>query len=279
MKKTFALILVTLMLSACFGCANKAVPAAEPANELEAIKAAGKITIATSPDFAPIEFIDLNKTGQESYVGADVELMKYIAKELGVELVIEAMDFSAVQAAITSNKVDLAISGFAKTEERAASMELSDYYNMEEADTQLVLVPKGQAADYASPENFAGKLVAAQTASLQYNLTEAQLPEAKIEVISNLNDAIMMLTSGKVDAVACSGDVAEGYCTNYPDIEIAQFAFESDSEGNVIAGTKGETALMAAVNEILKKVNDENLYSAWLDDATALAAELGIETN
>lgn len=246
-------------------------------NELDAIKAAGKITVATSPDFAPVEFVDLSKSGQEAYVGADIALAKYIAEKLGVELVIEAMDFSAVQAAVTQNKVDLAISGFAWTEERAQSMELSTYYNKEEDQGQLLLVKKGEAQTYAAASDFSGKRVAAQNASLQYSLTETQLPDATIEPIANLNDAILMLTTGKVDAVACSGDVAEGYCANYPDIELATFHFDSSSEGNVLAGTKGETALMEAVNAILDEVNEKGLYKTWLEEAKALATQLGVE--
>ena len=69
--------------------------------------------LATSPDFAPLEFEDLS-SGEAQYVGSDIELAKYIAEKLGVELEISAMDFSAVQAAIPSGQADIAISGFAR---------------------------------------------------------------------------------------------------------------------------------------------------------------------
>ena len=53
---------------------------------LDEIKEKGVFTIATSPDFAPSEFVDSSKTGQDQYVGFDMTLARYLAEELGVEL-------------------------------------------------------------------------------------------------------------------------------------------------------------------------------------------------
>ena len=308
MKKTIASMICLMMILSLFaGCAQQtAAPAAEPAaqsaepeapaeqtaapaeeatpstsgeagGKLAQIKEKGVITMATSPDFAPIEFIDPTKTGQESYVGSDVQLGYYIAEKLGVTLQIAAMDFSAVQAAVTTGDVDMAISGFAYTEERAQSMGLSDFYNAETEEGQGLLVLVEQKDQYTKAEDFNGKLIAAQNASLQYNLTAEQLPDAKIEVITNLNDAVMMLTSGKVDAVACSAEVAEGYAKNYSDVCLCDFYFDFADEGNVLAVTKGEDELLAAINEILAEVNEQGLYTQWKAEATELADSLGIE--
>ena len=62
----------------------------------------------TSPDFAPWEFKDVS-SGTTEYVGADVELAKYIAEKLGVELEIKPMEFSAIQQAVTSGNIDMGI--------------------------------------------------------------------------------------------------------------------------------------------------------------------------
>ena len=71
--------------------------------------------VALSPDFAPMEFVDTSKTGQDQYVGFDVTLAKYIADKLGVKLVIEPMSFEACQAAVSTKDVDLSISGYSRT--------------------------------------------------------------------------------------------------------------------------------------------------------------------
>ena len=98
---------------------------AEASNRLEEILAAGKITMATSPDYPPYEFEDLTKTGQDAYVGADIELAKYIAQELGVELEIKPMTFDAMLAAVGEGSVDFALAGMTAKEERKTSMDLS----------------------------------------------------------------------------------------------------------------------------------------------------------
>lgn len=232
--------------------------------------------MATSPDFAPLEFEDIS-SGTAEYAGADIELGRYIAEQLGVELKIEAMDFNSVQAAMSTGSADIAISGFAYTEDRAESMELSDYFNKDEDDGQGLLVMKETADSFQEAADFDGKTVAAQNGALQYNLVQDQLPGAKIEPISGLNDAIMMLKTGKVDAVAVSGDNGKMFAENYDDIVMSEFYFDYSAEGNVLAVPKGETELMDAINEILADVNEQGLYSQWLADAKELAASLGLE--
>jgi len=250
------------------------------ADKLAKILGEKKLTVATSPEFAPWEFIDPDKSGQDKYAGFDMAFARYIAKELGVELEIQAMDFQAVQAAVTQGKVDLGISGFAYTEERAESMELSDYYNVETRMRQGILVNRGSEHEYASAESFAGKTLAIQNASLQYNLAAKQLPaDIKIELVTSLNDAVMMLITHKVDGFVCSEDNGDAFARNYPDIAMSDFWFNYSSEGNVVAMTKGETALAARINEIIKKTNAEHLFIGWREEAVARAEQLGIKTN
>ena len=269
MKKCVSLLLAFLLIAALPVCAL-----AE--NRLEKILAAGKLTVATSPDFAPAEFIDPTKTGQESIVGEEMLLAYYIAEQLGVELVIEAMDFSAVQGAVSQAKIDLGISGFSPTPERAESMELSDPYEFEVAENeQGLLVRTEDSALYASLEDFAGKKVAAQNGSLQQNLVNSQLPDSKIELITNLNDAVMMLITGKVDAVGISGANGKTFCNNYPDIMMCDFYYDYESLGQVAGMKKGEVELCAKINEIIKKAADAGLFPKWYEDAQDLANEIG----
>lgn len=286
LKKFVVLILAISTLFVFASCGNEANPVAqgedissESKSKLDTILESGKITMATSPDFAPMEFIDISKTGQDSYVGSDIELAKYIADKLGVELVIEAMDFSACQAAVTSGSVDMSISGYAWTEERAENMGLSDFYNNDpNSKGQGILVLKESADKYKTAADFSGKLVAAQNGSLQNQLVLEQLPaEAKVESISNLNDAVMMLMTKKVDAIAVSGENGQAYSENYDEIVMSDFYFDYSSQGNVIAVTKGEDELLEKINEIIGEVNEKGLYPTWKSEAVSLAGQLGID--
>lgn len=273
MKKLFCAALGAAMLMAAMsGCGSSQ-------NRLEKIKESGKLVLATSPDFAPLEFEDLS-SGEAQYVGSDIELAKYIAEKLGVELEISAMDFSAVQAAIPSGQADIAISGFARTEERAQNMELSTPFNITEDGGQTVLVAKGQGANYTAAEDFSGLQIGAQNGSLQYNLVSEQLPDdVEIVPVGSLNDGVLMLETGKIDALASDLSNAELLLESHDGIETTDFMFEYSSEGNVAAVKKGETELIEAVNEIIEEVNELGLYDQWKDEATELAKSLGLEVN
>ena len=273
MKKLFCAALGAAMLMAAMsGCGSSQ-------NRLEKSLESGKLVLATSPDFAPLEFEDLS-SGEAQYVGSDIELAKYIAEKLGVELEISAMDFSAVQAAIPSGQADIAISGFARTEERAQNMELSTPFNITEDGGQTVLVAKGEGANYTAAEDFSGLQIGAQNGSLQYNLVSEQLPDdVEIVPVGSLNDGVLMLETGKIDALASDLSNAELLLESHDGIETTDFMFEYSSEGNVAAVKKGETELIEAVNEIIEEVNELGLYDQWKDEATELAKSLGLEVN
>ena len=273
MKKLFCAALAAAMLMATMsGCGSSQ-------NRLEKILESGKLVLATSPDFAPLEFEDLS-SGEAQYVGSDIELAKYIAEKLGVELEISAMDFSAVQAAIPSGQADIAISGFARTEERAQNMELSTPFNITEDGGQTVLVLKGEGANYTAADDFSGLQIGAQNGSLQYNLVSSQLPEdVAIVPVGSLNDGVLMLETGKIDALASDLSNAELLLESHDGIETTDFMFEYSSEGNVAAVKKGETELIEAVNEIIEEVNELGLYDQWKEEATELAKSLGLEVN
>lgn len=270
MKKLICVVLILAMVLTLGACTKKAD------NRLEAIKAAGKLVVATSPDFPPYEFTDLENNN--AVVGADMALAQYIAEQLGVTLEIKTMEFDAVKTAVTTGTVDLGISGFSWTEDRAESMELSGFYNLGGEDGQGLLVLASEAANYTSAADFSGKTVAVQNGSLQQSLATNQLPEdVTLKPIGVLGDAVLMLTSGKVDAIAVDASNGGMFAANNPEIVMCDFYFEYSSEGNVMGAPKGETELIEAVNEILKTVNEQGLYDQWKAEAIELATALGLE--
>lgn len=286
MKKLFAMLLALVMTMGLMACG--AQPAAnntdgdatggdaavtEPANALEKIKADGVLTVALSPDFSPMEFVDSSKTGQDQYVGFDITLAKYIAENLGVELVIEPMGFDASQTAVYTGSVPMSISGYSWTEERAQNYELSDYYYAGENETrQALLIKKKNADKYTSPEDLAGQDVGAQNASLQMQLVTEQLTDANPIAIGDITVGVMELKSGNIEALAVAYGNAEMIIAANPDLAICTWEFDVKAEysANVIMMQKGEAELLDAVNAILAQAKDANLYGGWYKDAVEL---------
>ena len=285
MKKMISMLLALVMALSLVACgaqpttndnddtASGGDSAAEPANALEKIKADGVLTVALSPDFSPMEFVDSSKTGQDQYVGFDVTLAKYIAENLGVELVIEPMSFDASQTAVYTGAVPMSISGYSWTEERAANYELSDYYYAGDNETrQALLIRKDDADKYSSPEALAGQDVGAQNASLQMQLVTEQLSGANPVAIGDITVGVMELKSGNIEALAVAYGNAEMIVDANPELTICTWEFDVKAEysANVIMMGKGETELLDAVNALLAQAKENNLYDGWYKDAVEL---------
>ena len=187
------------------------------------------------------------------------------------------MDFSAVLGAVSMGAADLGISGFSPTEERKEAMELSIPYRMEEDDSgQGLLVPADMVDQYQKAEDFAGKKIAVQNSSLQESLLKAQLPDAIPELVADLNTAVLMLTEGKVDAVGVAGANGKAFAKNYPQVAMSGFYYEQEDTGTSVAAAKGETELIAEINAIIEKAQEEGLFSVWYTEAVELANSLGV---
>lgn len=279
LKKFVCLLLAALTVFALCACGSSEKSA------LQEIKDSGVLTVALSPDFAPMEFVDSSKTGQEQYVGFDVMLAQFIAEELGVKLEIQAMSFDACQTAVSTASVPLSISGFSWTEDRAENFELSDYYYAGENETeQVLLIRKADADKYKTAEDFDGVDVGAQNASLQMMMVTEQLPNAKAYTIGDIGVGVLELQSGNIEALAVAAGNAEMIVDSNPDLMVCEWEFDvkAEYEANVVLITKGETELLEAVNAALQKAYDEGYYGGWYEEAVELAksenaAEVSIE--
>ena len=286
--KVLSLALAAITLFALCACGTAASsPAAEPVSDaapteasaasngvLDEIKASGELHITLSPDFAPMEFIDSSKDGQEQYVGLDVFLAKYIADYIGVKLVIEPMSFDACQTAVYTASVPMSVSGYVWTEERAESYEISDYYY--DGDNKIepvILIRTADAEKYTSSEDFNGVDIGAQNASLQMQLVTSQLPDANPVAVGDVGTGVLELQNGSIEALAVAKGNAEIIMDANPDLVLCpwEFTITEETEAFVILITKGETALLNVVNEALAKAYSEGMYGAWHDEAVALA--------
>ena len=284
MKKILALTLSILMLvGALCGCSNPSSGNNETQytvsgnfkNVSVSTITEGKLTVAISPDFAPMEFVDPTKTGQDMYVGFDVILANYIADELGLELVLMPMDFYACQTAVYAGIVDMSISGYSWTPDREENANLSAYYYAGDNENEQVLITlKANENLFDSADKLNGKKIGAQNASLQQSLVEAQLPGSELVLFTDIGTAVLQLKSGDFEFLAVAGGNADAIIAANTDIALAGFNFYVDPKetGNVILLQKGADALTDIVNQILAQ--SEQYWGAWYETAQAIS---GIE--
>ena len=269
MKKMIAMALAALMiLGMLSGCSTSG-----SSNDTTIPTVTkGKLTVATSPDFAPMEFVDPTKSGQDMYVGFDVTLAKYIADSLGLELVIMPMSFDACQTAVYAGTVDMSISGFSWTETRAENYNLSDYYHAGDNEDEQVLITLASNGDkFATVEGLAGAKIAAQNASLQQSLVEEQLPDNELVLFTDLGTAVLQMKNGDFDCIAVAKGNGDAIIASNPEIAKSGFSFVVDEKytGNVIMMQKGADALTEAVNKILAE--SKQYWDAWYTEAKSIS--------
>ena len=227
------------------------------------------LVVAMSPDFAPMEFYDTAKSGDDAIVGFDVLLATFVAKELGMKLKIDPMSFDASMAAVASGNADLAISGFSWTAERAETFLISDYYVAGENETEQILITtKDKAAQFSADKtDFSGLKIGAQGGSLQQLLVEEQLVTkgAKIELYENINVAATALATGDIDALAVAYGNGEALVNDTIVLSDYYFEVEEKYKNNVILLNKEDDALLAKVNAALAKAMEEDLYDTWYE--------------
>ncbi|MCI7724257.1 transporter substrate-binding domain-containing protein [Bulleidia sp. HCP3S3_F2] len=230
----------------------------------------GQIVLATSPDYPPSEFVD----DQGNVKGSDIMLAQYIANSLGVDLKVETMDFNAVLTAVDTGKVDIGISGFGYKADRAEQFELSHGYQSSSAAAHhTLLVPAEKADEYKSLADFSGKKIDTQANSLQEMYVTDQIPDADLQKVATLDQAILELQTGKIDAIALDSTTAKNYAEtsdgmfvsvyekNGVEFDLSQYADES---GNVVAVKKGETSLIDAVNQVIDSLATSGKYESNL---------------
>lgn len=279
MKKLICMLLAVTMLALCFAGCGKSDAADDKdysAMTIEELKpllktvSSGKLTVATSPDFAPYEFYSLDESGNPTLVGFDIALAGYIADYLGLELEVVPMDFDGTLMELANKKTDLSMAGYSPDPARADSMDFSDIYY---TGGQSFVTSKDLAGNFQSlaDTNKPEYQIGAQVGSIQADLAKTNSPDADIVELSKVTDIIAEILSGKLQGAYIETVVAETYAKTYPDLAVV-LDVPYDSEGSAVGVSKDNGALLAAVNLAIKAAIDDGSMAQFVADANAAAS-------
>lgn len=220
------------------------------------LKAAGKIVMGTSADYAPFEFHkDIN--GTDTIVGFDIYVASVIANSLGVDLEIVDMSFDNILMSLNQGDFDMGYS-FIVTEERLLSADFTDPYYKGD----MVLVIRTEDADkYTSLDQFKGLPVAGQLGAIQEPLAIEVSGESTAVLLKTVVNEILELKSGKVEAVVLDVTTAAGYVAVHDDLMIFDQELPYESSGTCVAVQKGDVGMQDLLNSILGGMTqDEVMY-------------------
>nr|MDK8533711.1 ABC transporter substrate-binding protein [Gleimia europaea] len=244
----------------------------------EEIKARGELRNGASTDYAPAEFRD---TDGQTPIGYDIELVKALAKVMGLnEGTTTHAEFATIIPAL-GTKFDIGASSFTITPER---MEQVNMVSLVEVGSSYA-VKTGNPSEF-DPSNPCGKTIGVQTGTYQQTLVtdlsaecEAK-GEATIKIMPHdLNtDNVTKLVGGQYDAVLSDSTVT-GWAIKSTNGQLEQIGEVIESEPQGIVINKDDAALTEAVQKALQYLMDNgiledilNLYGAG--DAALSKAEV-----
>ena len=226
LKKVLASCLALAMTFSIVACGNKEDKgtSSESKTALTEIKDKGELVVGLSADYAPYEFYTM-VDGKKTIVGFDVELAKEIAKDLGVKLTLKEMKFDALLGALPAGQIDMIISGMNPDEERAKVIDFSDiYYTAQHG----VLVNKKDLDKYKSVEDLKSARFVAQICSTLADIVKEKIKAEKPTLLANVNNLILELKSGKIDALVTEKPVAEMAIKNNNELALSKIEFKDE---------------------------------------------------
>ena len=276
MKRILALILVAVLaLTALVSCKKPSEN-----NDLEDIKAAGKIVVGMECAYAPYNWTTTTENADTVAIannagafadGYDVQIAKLIAAEIGVELVIKAIEWDGLIPALEAGEIDMIIAGMSPTEERKLSIDFSNTY----FDSNLVMVVRkdGEYANKTKISDFSGAKITGQLNTFHYAVIDQINGVNKQTALADFAALTQSLASGAIDGYVCEKPGAESAITSNNEFTYIEFAegngFACDpAESSISVGLRKGSTLTDTVNAAIAKLSAE-AKEAMMNDAIA----------
>ena len=249
MKKLTAILLSALLLLSMAACTggSKGMTIEE-----------GKLIMSTNAEFPPYEMT----TDDGGYAGIDIEIAQAIAKKLGLELVIDDMDFDGALMAVQKGKSDMVMAGVTVNEKRLKVMDFSNSYA---TGVQVVIVKEGSDV---TMDNLGDKMIGTQRGTTGY-IYASDTPEnggygeEHVVAYDSGITAVQALMNGQVDAVIIDNAPAQEFVKANPGLTILEG--EWTMEDYAIGFAKGNTELVEAVNKALSELIADGTVQKIID--------------
>ena len=249
MKKIIAIILTALLLLSMAACSG--------GNDGMTLEK-GKLIMSTNAEFPPYEMT----TDDGGFAGIDIEIAQAIAKKLGLELVIDDMDFDGALMAVQQGKSDMVMAGVTVNEKRLKVMDFSNSYA---TGIQVVIVKEGSDV---TMDNLGDKLIGTQRGTTGY-IYASDSPENggygedHVVAYDSGITAVQALMNGQVDAVIIDNAPAQEFVKANPGLTILEG--EWALEDYAIGFAKGNTELQEAVNKALAELIADGTVQKIID--------------
>ncbi len=245
MKKIISLILVLLLGVSIFAGCSKA-------NDGMTIEE-GKLIMSTNAEFPPYEMT----ADGGGFEGIDIEIAQAIAEKLGLELVIDDMDFEAALTAVQQGKSDIVMAGVTVDESRLKVMDFSDSYA---TGIQVIIVKEDSPVTAATLGDY---VIGTQKGTTSNIYCADDFGSDHVTTYDSSITAVQALINGQVDCVVVDNAPAQELVKANPGLKILDT--EYITENYAIGMAKGNTELQKAVNKALAELIADGTVQKIID--------------
>ena len=159
LKKLLATGLAAMMVMGLVGCSSSKGSSSSASSDAQVAakqinynksKDAGVLKVGTSAEYSPYEFHKV-VDGEDKIVGFDDFVVQEIAKDMGVKVEYEDMDFDGLLGALQADKVDIVLAGMTPDEKRKKSVDFSEIYY---TNSNVCIVAKGKEDSIKSSDDL-----------------------------------------------------------------------------------------------------------------------------
>ena len=203
-KKIFSILLVILITTS-----------AQAASKLDSIKKSGELRVGTTGDWDPMSMKD---PATNKYKGFDIDVMKELAKDLGVKVKFVPAEWKTIVAGITADRYDISTS-VTKTPKRAEVAGFTaTYYKY----GTVPLVLKKNLKKFPTWDSLNNKKVTIATTlgTSQEEKAKEFFPKSKLRSIEAPARDFQEVLAGRADGNITSSLEANKLVVKYPQLAI-----------------------------------------------------------
>ena len=283
LKKLLATGLAAIMVMGLVGCSSSkgssssassdASSSAAKTEKLQQIKDAGVLKVGTSAEYSPYEFHKVVE-GEDKIVGFDDFVVQEIAKDMGVKVEYEDMDFDGLLGALQADKVDIVLAGMTPDEKRKKSVDFSDIYY---TNSNVCIVTKGKEDTIKKSEDLKDLKVGVQKGTTQADYVTNTLGISDATQLKKIPDLMLELQNGKIDVIVTGKAVAEINVKKYDNIAIGNTTVGDEVAETAAAAIKksgngvDNTSFVKSVNDTIKRLQDSGDMDKYMQEALKLA--------
>jgi len=220
----------------------------------------GKLTIGIKFDQPGLGL----KKPDGSFSGFDVEVAKYVAKQLGVQE--SGITFVETKSAeredkIAKGEVDYIAATYSITDTRKKKVNFAGPYFVAHQD----LLVKADNTDITGPEAMNGKILCSVTGSTPAQKIQKDYAEkVALQPFGTYSECVAQLKSGVVDAVTTDDVILAGFAAQDPgQFKVVGKGFSDEKYG--IGLQLGDSEGTDAINAAIKKMISEGAWKAALE--------------